>query len=238
MRIKRKFRGKAVEMLTTCAAIIENAIANHSFLFSKRHNWTIEFFEEIRTRIQRAYKLCIGVDTASGQREATALVSRIQADAMNDLAEVKIQIEQDFKRDKPQLDEILRLLGFSGYFAKALKRDQSALVTLLFRFQENLTDDLRTDITDRGTADETLERIVSFADELAGANITQETLKSNRKVLTEDIVNELNDIYDEVISIAKIARNFYKGDLAKQQEFSYEVIQGKTRTATHTPPQK
>ena len=62
---------------------------------------------------------------------------------------------------------------------------------------------------------------------MASANITQETLKGSSKLITEEAVTEFNAIYDEVISVAKIARNFYKGDPAKQDEFSFNKIRKK-----------
>ncbi|QYS87193.1 hypothetical protein JJC03_04405 [Flavobacterium oreochromis] len=40
----RKYRGKDVDMLVACSTIIENAIANKTFLQSKRSNWTDDFF--------------------------------------------------------------------------------------------------------------------------------------------------------------------------------------------------
>lgn len=44
MTAKRNYTGKDVDMLTACAAIIENAIANQEFLIGKRRNWADPFF--------------------------------------------------------------------------------------------------------------------------------------------------------------------------------------------------
>jgi hypothetical protein len=38
MKIQRNYTGKDVDMLTACATIVENAIANQDFLVSKRKN--------------------------------------------------------------------------------------------------------------------------------------------------------------------------------------------------------
>lgn len=140
------------------------------------------------------------------------------------MAELKIQIEEDFKSDKPHRDQILKTLGYTDYHKQAQAKDQEALVQLLYRFKANLTDELKSEITAKGTDEATLDRISSYADQMASANITQETLKGSSKLITEEAITEFNAIYDEVISIAKIARNFYKGDPAKQDEFSYAKI--------------
>ena len=42
--VTRKYKTKDVEMLTATATIIENAIANKTFLQSKRTTWADPFF--------------------------------------------------------------------------------------------------------------------------------------------------------------------------------------------------
>lgn len=224
MNTKRTYTGKDVDMLTTCATIVENAIANQEFLVSKRKNWADPFFADLKTRIDNAFSQFLGIDSASDQRKATQTVTQIQTVALEDLAELKIQIEEDFKFNKPHRDQILKTLGYTDYHKQAQAKDQEALVQLLYRFKANLTDELKNEITAKGTDEATLDRISSYADQMASANITQETLKGSSKLITEEAVTEFNAIYDEVISVAKIARNFYKGDPAKQDEFSYAKI--------------
>ena len=53
-------------------------------------------------------------------------------------------------------------------------------------------------------------------------------------MLTKEAVAEFNAIYDDVISIAKIAHNFYKGNPTKQDEFSYSKIRKKLNAAPRT----
>lgn len=234
MAIIRNYAGKDVDMLTTCATITENGIANQDFLVSKRKNWANPFFDDLKIRIDKAFNKYLGIDSASAQRKATQTVSEIQAVALDDLVEVKIQIEEDFKSDKRLRDEILRTLGYADYHKLAQGKDQEALIQLLYRFRTNLTPELRSEITIKGTDDETLNRICIYADQMSDANITQETLKGSRKTITEEAVNEFNAIYNEVISVAKIARNFYKGNPNKQDEFSYAKILKKLNAPTRT----
>lgn len=223
----RNYQGKDVDMLTTCGTILENAIANQEFLASKRKNWTEPFFQNQKERIDKAFSKYLGIDSASEQRKATQTVTQIQTLALDDLAEVKIQIEEDFKSDKTHRAEILKQLGYTDFHKQAQAKDQEALVQMLYRFKTNLTPELRTEIIEKGTDETTLDRICSYAEQLATANITQETLKGSRKTITEEAVTEFNAIYDEVISIAKIAYNFHKGNSTLQDEFSYSKIRKK-----------
>ena len=63
------------------------------------------------------------------------LVLTLQSQALKDLAEFKVQIEQDFKNTLVQKTEILTQLGFTTYHKSAQKGDQEGLVNLLFQFK-------------------------------------------------------------------------------------------------------
>lgn len=222
--LTRKYKTKDVEMLTAAATIIENAIANKVFLQSKRSTWADPFFDNLKTQIQTITENYLGKDAAQQMRQATQTVLSIQSQALNDLAEFKVQINQDFKNIPIQRTEILNQLGFTTYHKSAQKGDQESLVNLLFQFKTNLTPTLNTEIVTKGTAQTTLDNIISYANALKNANISQETFKGTRKEITDEAINTFNQIYDQVISIAKIASNFYKNEKTKQQLFSFAKV--------------
>ena len=238
MEIKRNYQGKDVEMLTTCSVIIENGIKNQDYLIKKRQSWTEEFFSSIKTGIEHAFSVYLGIDNAAEQRKATQQVTQIQNVALNDLAELKIQIEEDFKSDKLRRDELLKLLGYTSHHKAARGRDQEALVEFLYQFKTNLTAKIREEIVKKGINEDIVTRICTYADDLSNANISQEVLKGSRKIITEKGISELNAIYNEVISIAKIARNFYKGNPNKQDEFSYSKIRKKLNSTSENPEEE
>ena len=223
-RVTRKYKTKDVEMLTTSATIIENAIANKTFLQSKRSTWADPFFENLKAQIQTTTDTFLGKDAAQQMRQATQSVLSIQAQALLDLAEFKVQIEQDFKNTPTQKTEILTQLGFTTYHKLAQKGDQEGLVNLLFQFKTNLNPTLNTEIVTKGTAQATIDNIIGYANTLKDANISQETFKGTRKEITDEAITAFNQIYDQVISIAKIASNFYKTDKTKQQQFSFAKV--------------
>ena len=220
----RKYKTKDVEMLTATATIVENAIANKTFLQSKRTTWADPFFEDLKTQIQNTTDTYLGKDASQQMRQATQIVLGIQSQALNDLAEFKVQIEQDFKNVPVQKTEILNQLGFTTYHKLAQKGDQEGLVNLLFQFKTNLTPILNTEIVTKGTAQTTIDNIIGYATTLKDANISQETYKGTRKEITDQAIIAFNQIYDQVISIAKIANNFYKTDKVKQQLFSFAKV--------------
>lgn len=114
-------------------------------------------------------------------RQATQIVLAIQAQTLNDLAEFKVQIEQDFKSNPTQKTEILTQLGFKTYHKLAQKGDQEGLVNLLFQFKTNLNPTLNAEIVAKGIAQITIDNIIGYANTLKDANITQEIYKGTEK---------------------------------------------------------
>ena len=221
---KRKYNSKDVDMLVACSTIIENALANKTFLQSKRSTWTDDFFTTIQTKIDKALEVHLGIDSAKDLRGATQTLQTIQKQALKDLAEVKVQIAEDYKKEPVKQTEVLTQLGFTTYHKEAQNGDQEALVQLLYKFKTNLTNDLKNEIVSKGTAESILTQITMYADTLKNADITQETFKGTRKEITETAINAFNEIYDDVISIAKIASKFYQEEPIKKDLFSFNKI--------------
>lgn len=239
--LTRKYKAKDIDMLVACSTIIENAVANKTFLQSKRSTWTDDFFTNLQNNINNALEQHLGIDSAKSLRGATQTLLSIQKQALKDLAEVKVQIAEDFKKEPIKQNEILTQLGFTTYLKEAQKGDQEALVQLLYKFKTNLTYELKNEIVSKGTAENILTQTTTYADTLKNADITQETFKGTRKEITETAIKAFNEIYDDVISIAKIASNFYKEEPVKKDLFSFTKInktlsaQRKAATTENTP---
>jgi hypothetical protein len=232
--VTRKYKVKDVEMLVTASTIIENAIANKAILQAKRSIWADPFFETIKAQIETTTDTYLGKDAAREMRQATQVVLSIQSEALLNLAEVKVQIEQDFKKEATHKNEILTQLGFTANHKSSQKGDQEALINLLYQFKLNLTTTLSTEIVEKGTAQETLDKIISYANTLKTANITQEAFKGTKKEITAEAITAFNQIYDQVISIAKIAQNFLKTDKPKQEQFSFNKVSSKLNNNLQT----
>ena len=236
--IPRKYKVKDIEMLTASATIIENAISNKTFLQSKRSTWADPFFDNLKTKIVTTTDTYLGKDAAKEMRNATQVVLGIQKQALLDLAELKIQIIEDFKKEPIKQNEILTTLGFTSYHTLSQKGDQEALVNLLFQFKQNLTPTLSAEIVAKGTAQTTLDNISNFANTLKNANITQETFKGTRKEITNEAIIAFNEIYDAVISIANISKKFYKTDKTKQQLFNFSKVTATINSYSTQPTPK
>lgn len=222
--IQRKYKVKDVDFIIASDTIIDSAIANQPFLQTKRANWTMDFFQGIKEEINNATQNHLGLDSAKQLRDATQIVYDIQEQALDELAEFKVQVEEDFKDNPTQKIEILNNLGFTTYIFNARKGDQEALIDLLFQFKTNMTSDLSELIVTKGTAQTTINNIINRADQLIQADVIQEGKKGTRKELTATAVNEFNTIYDKIISITRISAKFFKNDKAKSDQFSFQKV--------------
>lgn len=233
---QRDYKAKDVDMLIAAATITQSANENKVFLQSKRATWEDPFFDDLKTEIDTAIQTHLGIDSAKDLRQATQVVVGIQVAAIKDLAEVKVQLTEDFKDNPTRQTEILNQLGFTAYHKAAQKGDQEALINLLYQFKTNLTPALKVEIVQKGTATALLETIINHADALKEANITQEGNKGTRKVITAEAIAEFNRIYNKVISVAKIATKFYKGNPALQDQFSFAKVKKALNLSKKTPP--
>lgn len=133
---QRNYKIKDVDMLVTSSTITQSAIRNKTFLQTKRSTWADPFFNNFKIRIDTATQTYLGVDSAGDLRQATQSITVIQKQSLKDLAELKVQITQDFKSDKSRRDEILNQLGFMPFHKDSQNGDQEALIQLLYQFKK------------------------------------------------------------------------------------------------------
>ncbi len=236
----RNYNVKDVDMLISVSTIMDTAIKNKALLQTKRNYWADPYFENLKARVEASIKSCLGLDSAKDLRQATLMLYSIQKQAYILLAEVKVQIMEDFKKDKLRRDEILNQLGFTYLFNNAKRNDQEVLINMLYQFSANLSPELRNEITQKGINADALDTVVGYSESLKNANVGQEGFKGERKNMTTDMRAELNAIYDEVITISKIAAKFYKDKPNIKDQFSFskvsKALNAHSKTAAESVP--
>lgn len=220
-KLTRNYNVKDVDMIIAASTIVKNAISQKEFLQSKRSTWAGTYFEDLETKIDTIAANYLGADNARELRSSTAAIYEAHDKAYKLASEIKVQIEEDFPTDKT---ELLRTLGYTSYFAKAGKKDQEALINLLFQFKTNLTPSVKAQMIAKGTLPADLDAMVSMAEEIKALDAVQENKKGIRPVNTEEAVRAFNETYEEVMSIVRIASRFYKGDRPRQDLFSFTKI--------------
>lgn len=221
---QRNYSYSDVDMVITSSTIIETAIENKGILIPKRDAWADPFFADLKAKIDATIKKSLGIDNAKDLRKLTSSMKDLQKKAQTSLSEFKVQIDEDFKKDLEKRNEILNVLGFNDYLKTVQKGNQEALINLLYQFKTNLDKDLETDITKKGINKSTIDTILNYADTIKDTNVSQERAKSGKKTTTESYVAEFNAIYDEVISICKIAARFCKDNPTLKEQFSFSKV--------------
>jgi len=197
-----------------------------------RSNWTEAYATELAGRIDDTFDNYLGLDKQKELRQATLFLSNIQNPAIKNLSFLKTQIEVDFK---DEANEILNILGYSAKWQTVQQGDQEGLIEMLYTFKKGMTEELKTQITEKGTNPTLIETIISYAAEMQQANITQESLKQTSQQLTEEGQLAFNAIYSEVIGICKIASKYFQDNPLKKEQFTFSRVVRKMGSGT-TPP--
>ncbi len=240
-QIIRLFAGKDVDMLTTLSTILTNAEDNQPALQKKRTNITPQYLKELEDKLDGVVKKYFGVDSAKQLRQQSQVVYNLEDAAYKAASEINDQVKASYSSDKVQQKEILRELGYADYFKAARKGDTEALINLLYQYQQNMTPELQAQLAATGIPEADLTLVTSYAQTLRDANVSQESYKSSKKVLTADAVTAFNDIYSDVVNkISKLARVFFPGNKQQQGLLSYtgllKALNNKKKTEKATQP--
>ena len=202
---------------------ISKSFADHiELLSSVRDNWTAEYAADLEKRIDETIREFMAVDKKKDLRQATGNLMAMQLPAMRDLSAFRTQVMVDFPEEA---DEMLLNLGFGQFFKKARKFGQEALVANLTGFRKGMTDELKNRVIAKGLKADLIDRIITYTDNLLEANAQQEFMKESTKAVTEETQKAINDLYDEVGGICKIARAIFRFDPVLRTQFSfYKVV--------------
>lgn len=224
MKQERKFKGKSIDMLMACSTLMEHVIENQSTLIERRPDWADPYFPDLQTRIHKAFSDIIGVSSVETLKNATRNLTSVQQNALKALGDFNIQLDVAYHDDKNRLKALRALLGMEAWYLKAMRKNQEALIQLLYTFKSNLSDEIKTELSSKGVPEALMTSIADAADPMKAANVSQEQAKGGRKEITQAGVDELNAIYRSVIGIAKIASRFFLDDPVKKELFSYAKV--------------
>lgn len=239
--IQRNYSASDADMLTAAATIVDNAIEKKEFLVTKRPSWADPFFPDLKARIEAAITQILGASSVAELRRTTQRVNVLRNTASANLAELKVQLREDFRDDSVLSDRIFTELGLmsGNKFVKFADYDQQRFAQLLQQVKTGLTPELRAQIEGKGVHAGLLDDIVQNADDFFALNTGQEVQKGASKSLTDASITELNAIYTAISGVAKIARTFLRGEpKTERDKFSFKGIvrrQGTSPSASETP---
>ncbi len=87
-----------------------------------------------------------------------------------------------------------------------------------------MTNAVKDDMVAKGTNPALIDNVIGYATQLSEANLAQESLKSTTKSVSETAVAALNEIYNEIIGICKIASAYYLHDEISKAQFTFSRV--------------
>jgi len=231
--MKKSYPYRNAEMLMAASTIARNFNENIEILSPLRNNWTPEYANDLVNRINYAIDNYLQFDYRRGLREATAYLNSIQLPALRALSSFRMQVKMDFPGEK---DEILKQLGFPRSFNDAKRtRSQEKLVEMLSLFNQGMNDKLKDKLTRKGLKRELIEQIMEYSEKYKVANATQENMKQSSLLLSRNVRNEFNQLYQEVIGICRIAYATFSSDPILRDHFSFIHVVRNLNAASRTP---
>ena len=220
MKQTKTYGVKNVDMLFASHNICGSLRDNQAELVVIRTNWTMDYVDDLEQRITDAIHNYLGLDRFNALRTATLKLNHITVPAWRDLSFIRTQIKADFDAES---NFILKELGLGNYH-KSSRTSQQELSSLLMAFRRGMSDELKTRIVAKGTNVELIERIKDYAVAVIGSNNEQEKMKQTSKALSHEAREALNNIYNEIIGICKIAASYYKNEPVKKELFVFSRV--------------
>lgn len=232
--MKKKFNFKNLPMLVAALTLADHFDTEKQAFITENPAWDDQFIANFRTAVEAILTEYYGINTKEELKAKTKVINELAQKATDEFGMIKIQIERGFRASAERCTSILSQLGFDTYWSKASKKNQSELIGLLLAFRNNLSAELRTELEQNGVNAQRLTTVVSYADTLNQANITQESLKGSSKLDTEKAVVALNDIYDRAMDICLIGQQLFKKDKLKKDLFTFTKLVKKQGTGGST----
>lgn len=210
-------------MLMTIRIIITTIIKRSKELIVFQKNVTQEYGTGLLKSCDHTMDNVLGKDFGQRRIDATNNLNKLVEPALNDISLLKTQIEVNFRNEPELCNKMLRALRLTNNYAGVRKGKQTTLIETLIAFKDN-ADEYTKVFDEKGISLETGTKLAKYADVVRDAETLQEELKNSTPLLTDQTLDQMNDIYDEVISICKIARKIYHDDSLVRKQFTYSHV--------------
>lgn len=206
-------------MLLALRLILDNAILVADKIKAVRPKWDDVYFNRLIASINSILESDFGYDVTAEMKDKTEAVNTKEGMAKTLLQQAKMQIELDFRKDPEKSKRYLKLLGLT-ISSRIGSATQDDVIKMLIAFRNNITPDIEKELTDAGMNPKTITDLKLLADEFYTINAEQEVVKSNSKASVASLNDRLDELYDEVITIAKMAASMLTDEL-DAEKFSY-----------------
>jgi len=147
----------------------------------------------------------------------------IMVAALQHLKVLRASMKVDFKDDKEFLKTFFNQVGYTDYFSDAKNGDHLSLYKFLKTFDENLDEDTRQKIVNKGSMDELFDKILSCANQVNEFKDCFIALESDAELDTYG-KKEVAQIYETIQDICRVAIAYYQFDPNMRSQFNYYKV--------------
>ncbi len=142
---------------------------------------------------------------------------------MQGLKVIRASIKVDFKDNKPFLKSFFEKYGYTEFFSEAKNGDHLSLHKFLTTFAMNLDAETRKKIASKNTPDSVIEKILDCAKQITKFTECFEALESDAQLNTYG-QKEVQEIYETIQDISRIAMAYYQFDPVKRDQFNFYKV--------------
>ena len=142
---------------------------------------------------------------------------------MQGLKVLRASIKVDFKDDKPFLKKFFKKHGYSEYFSDAKNGDHLSLHKFLTTFAKNFNEETRKKIVFKNTPESVIDKILDCAQQITKFTECFEALEGDPH-LNSYGKKEVQEIYETIQDISRIAMAYYQFDPVKRDQFNFYKV--------------
>ncbi|RIH66773.1 hypothetical protein D1164_04045 [Mariniphaga sediminis] len=209
--------------ILACQKIAKSFKENIYELSSIRNEWDPEYAISLNVWINDTIEKYYAESFDSIKDEKYREWHEVLVAGLQSLKVLRAALKVDFKKDKPFVKEVFKKLGYNDYFSDAKNGDHLSLYKFLVTFAENLDEDTRKKISDKGVPDSLFHKILETARQIEDFKCCFEALESENELNTfaqKDVI----EIYEIVQDICRLAAAYYQFDPIKRDEFNFYKV--------------
>lgn len=136
---------------------------------------------------------------------------------------LRASMKVDFKDDKEFLKAFFKKMGYAEYFSDAKNGDHIKLYKFLKTFAENLDEETRQKIVDKGSMDSIFDKILACANQVNDYEDCFIALEGEAALDTYG-KKEVAEIYSTIQDICRIAIAYFQFDPNMRSQFNYYKV--------------
>ena len=206
--------------LLACRSIAQAFTENIFELAHLRNDWNIGYAESLKGRVLQILgnhlsngKQKLHPDKINDWRE-------FMISALTDIAIIRASVKVDFKEDKEFIKEFFAQTGYTQYFSDAKNGDHVCMYNLITTFANNIPPGLIDKITHGGLNINVIKRVIGDAKELDKFKDCFEVI-SDPTLVDDNGRKLLEEVYEEIQDICRIATAYYYFDPVKRELFNF-----------------